>query len=40
MRWNAADNDAVLDVRLAILNNTLDTSFKPNPRTYRFVSGL
>jgi hypothetical protein len=40
MRWKAADNDAVLDVRLAILNNTLDTSFKPNPRAYRFVSGL
>ena len=40
MRWKAADNDAVLDVRLAILNNTLDTSFKPKPRKYQFVSGL
>ncbi len=40
MRWKAADNDAVLDVRLAILNNTLDNSFTPNPRKFSLVSGF
>jgi hypothetical protein len=40
MRWKAADNDAVLDVRLAILNNTLDQSFHPKPKTYQFASGF
>ena len=40
MRWKAADNDAVLDVRLAILNNTLDTHFTPKPRKLSLVSGF
>jgi hypothetical protein len=40
MRWKSADNDAVLDVRLAILNNTLDQSFRPKPRKFQFVSGF
>jgi ribosomal protein L21E len=40
MRWKAADNDAVLDIRLSILNNTLDKSFTPKPRTYQFASGF
>ena len=40
MRWKAADNDAVLDVRLAVLNNTLDSAFVPKPRKFSFVSGF
>ncbi|MEW5814025.1 MAG: hypothetical protein AB1798_01335 [Spirochaetota bacterium] len=40
MRWKAADNEAVLDVRLAILNNTLEKFFTPKPRKYSLVSGF
>jgi hypothetical protein len=40
MRWKAIDNDAVLDVRLALLNDSLDASFKPKPKKYQFVSGF
>jgi len=40
MRWKSSDNEAVLDVRLAILNNTLDKSFTPKPREFSLVSGL
>jgi hypothetical protein len=40
MRWKAIDNDAVLDVRLAILNNTLDGYFTPKPRKFSLVSGF
>ena len=38
MRWKKKDNEAVLDDRLAVLNNTLDESFVLNPRKFRFVS--
>ena len=38
MRWKKKDNEAVLDDRLAVLNNTLDGYFVPNPREFRFVS--
>ena len=40
MRWKSSDNEAVLDVRLAMLNNTLDKSFTPKPRKFSLVSGL
>lgn len=40
MRWKSADNDAVLDVRLAVLNNTLDAAFVPKPRKFAYVSGF
>lgn len=40
MRWKSADNDAVLDVRLAVLNDTLDAVFVPKPRKFTFVSGF
>jgi len=38
MRWKKKDNEAVLDDRLAVLNNTLDGYFIPKPREFRFVS--
>ena len=38
MRWKKKDNEAVLDVRLAVLNNTLDRYFTPKPREFRLVS--
>jgi hypothetical protein len=38
MRWKKKDNEAVLDDRLAVLNNTLDGYFVPKPREFRFVS--
>ena len=38
MRWKKKDNEAVLDTRLAVLNNTLDRYFIPKPREFRFVS--
>jgi hypothetical protein len=38
MRWKRADNEAVLDARLAVLNNTLDRYFVPKPREFRFAS--
>lgn len=40
MRWKKADNEAVLDVRLAILNNQLDSFFKPSPQEYSCASGF
>ena len=40
MRWKSDDNDSVLDVRLALLNNTLDSSFIPKPRKFTLVSGF
>ena len=40
MRWKSSDNEAVLDVRLAMLNNTLDKSFTPKPRVFSLVSVL
>lgn len=40
MRWKSADNEAVLDVRLAILNNRLEESFRPKPREFLLVSGF
>jgi hypothetical protein len=40
MRWKSSDNEAVLDVRLAILNNTLQSSFTPKPKKFSLVSGL
>ncbi len=38
MRWKKADNMAVLDDRLAVLNNTLDTYFVPKPREFQIAS--
>ena len=38
MRWKKADNEAVLKVRLAVLNNTLDQAFKPDPRMWEKAS--
>ena len=38
MRWKKADNEAVLDDRLAVLNNTLDSYFVPKPREFKFAS--
>ena len=38
MRWKKADNEAVLKVRLAVLNNTLDQDFKPDPRIWKKAS--
>ena len=38
MRWKKADNEAVLKVRLAVLNNTLDQAFKPDPRIWKKAS--
>ena len=38
MRWKKADNKAVLDDRLAVLNNTLDTYFVPKPREIQIAS--
>jgi hypothetical protein len=38
MRWKKADNAAVLDARLAVLNNTLDEYFVPKPQEFQFVS--
>jgi len=38
MRWKKKDNEAVLDDRLAVLNNTLDGYFVPKPRVFRLVS--
>lgn len=38
MRWKRDDNEAVLDARLAVLNNTLDDYFMPKPREFRFAS--
>lgn len=40
MRWKSADNEAVLDVRLAILNGRLEESFRPKTRKFDLVSGL
>jgi hypothetical protein len=40
MRWKRADNEAVLEVRLAILNDTLPNYFKPKPRKFSLVSGF
>jgi len=40
MRWKSSDNEAVLDVRLAMLNNTLDKFFTAKPRKFDLVSGL
>lgn len=40
MRWKKADNEAVLDVRLAILNDQLDRFFQPNPKEFCAVSGF
>ena len=40
MRWKSADNEAVLDARLAMLNNTLDRHFTPKPRNISLVSGF
>ncbi len=34
MRWKKADNEAVLEVRLAVLNETLDPHFHPQPRPF------
>jgi hypothetical protein len=38
MRWKKADNEAVLKVRLAVLNNALDQAFKPDPRIWKKAS--
>ena len=38
MRWKKADNEAVLKVRLAVLNNTLDQAFKPDPQIWKKAS--
>ncbi len=38
MRWKRDDNEAVLDARLAVLNNTLDDYFIPKLREFRFAS--
>ncbi len=38
MRWKKADNKAVLDDRLAVLNNTLDRYFVPKPREIQIAS--
>lgn len=40
MRWKRADNEAVLEVRLAILNDTLPIYFKPKLREFSLVSGF
>lgn len=34
MRWKKADNEAVLEVRLAVFNDTLDGHFRPKPRPF------
>ena len=39
MRWKKADNEAVLKVRLAILNGILERTFTPKPREFKLVSG-
>lgn len=38
MRWKKKDNEQVLEVRLALLNETLDRSFKPKPRKFTVVA--
>ena len=38
MRWKKADNEAVLDVRLAVLNKILHGQFKPRPRKWSLAS--
>jgi hypothetical protein len=40
MRWKKEDNEAVLDVRLAVLNNTLDNSFIPKQNYFKRASGF
>jgi len=38
MRWKRADNESVLDLRLAFLNGLLAEQFKPTPREWQIAS--
>lgn len=38
MRWKLKDNKAVLNVRIAVLNDILDKMFIPNPRKFKLAS--
>ena len=38
MRWKKSDNESVLEVRLAVFNETLEQAFEPTPQSYRLAS--
>jgi len=40
MRWKKADNESVLDVRLAVFNESLEQAFTPTPQSYKLASGF
>jgi len=40
MRWKKADNERVLEVRLAVFNETLEQAFDPTPQSYKIASGF